>query len=84
MLLASIYHFSFIDRIECLLAEMTKIKSQMKKAEVDEVEAKLKQQRRWETEKETFRATLQKVTFVYIILVYIFSTSSTLSTLGCI
>ena len=37
MLLVSIYHFSFIDRIECLLAKLTKIKAQMKKVEVDEV-----------------------------------------------
>jgi hypothetical protein len=73
--------------VECLLAEMSKIKAQMKEAEVDEVEAKLKQQmkkvevdeveaklkHRRETKREAFRATLQKVTFFYLIFVHIFN-----------
>jgi hypothetical protein len=54
---------------------MTKIKAQMKKAEVDEIEAKLKRRQR-EIEREAFQATLQKVTFFYLILVYISSMSS--------
>jgi hypothetical protein len=51
--LASICHFSFINKIECLLEEITKIKAQMKKAEDDEVQAKLKRQQ-WETKREAF------------------------------
>jgi hypothetical protein len=54
----------------------------MKAAEVYEVEAELKQQRRIErekqrreTEREAFRVTLQKVTYFYLILVHIFSIS---------
>ncbi len=68
--------------IKYLLAEMAKIKAQMKAAEVYEVEAELKQQRRIErekqrreTEREAFRVTLQKVTYFYLILVHIFSIS---------
>jgi hypothetical protein len=80
MLLASIYHLSFIDMIECLLAKMTKIKAQMKEAEVDEVEAKMKQRR--ETEGEAFRATLEMVTFFYLILVHIFSISNIIFYIG--
>jgi uncharacterized membrane protein len=89
MLLASTYHFTFIDMIKYLLAEMTKIKAQMKAAEVYEVEAELKQQRRIErkkqqreTERETFRVTLQKVTYFYLILVHIFSISNIIFDIG--
>jgi copper chaperone CopZ len=96
MFLASIYHFSFIDKVECLLAEMSKIKAQMKEAEVDEVEAKLKQQmknvevdeieaklkHRRETKREAFRATLQKVTFFYLIFVHIFNISNIIFYIG--
>jgi hypothetical protein len=76
--------------IECLFAEMTKIKAQLKEAEIDEIKDKLKHQmknaevdeveaklkHRRETEKEAFRASLQKVTFFYLILVHIFSISN--------
>jgi hypothetical protein len=87
MLLASTYHFTLINMIKYLLAEITKIQAQMKAAEVDEVEAKQRrgierEKQRRGIEREAFRATLQKVTFFYLILVQIFSISNIIFNIG--